>query len=182
MEPGSGPSSGKIPGDLVFAVVFLIFAAFLLSHLGDQTKWVRKAGLFAQPRFWPAVGVIGMTGFGAAQLWMTWRGWKTRPKSQRRPRERAEVLHWLRAFEYVVWFLAYVQIVGIIGYLLTTVVALPLMVWRMGYRTARWLWISAATGLGIVLLFKTFLQVKIPGGMVYEYLPDALRNFMIVYF
>ena len=41
---------------------------------------------------------------------------------------------------------------------------------------------AAFTGLGIVLVFKAALSVKIPGGAIYEYLPDTLRNFLIVNF
>lgn len=182
MEPGNDPKSGARPGDLVFAAVFMVLAAVLLSQLGEQTKWVRKAGLFAQPRFWPAVGVIGMTLFGAVHLWTARKVWRRRPKDLRARKERAEVRHWLFAFEYVAWFLIYVQAVTYLGYLLSTVVALPLLAWRLGYRTNKWLGISALTGLGIVLLFKTFLQVKIPGGAIYELLPEVARNFMIVYF
>ena len=33
-----------------------------------------------------------------------------------------------------------------------------------------------------VLVFKSMLSVKIPGGEIYEYLPAALRNFMILNF
>jgi hypothetical protein len=38
------------------------------------------------------------------------------------------------------------------------------------------------TGLFIVLIFKTFLEVKIPGGAIYEFLPNTLRSFMILNF
>ena len=34
----------------------------------------------------------------------------------------------------------------------------------------------------VVVLFKSLLQVKIPGGAVYNLLPDAARNFMTLYF
>ena len=34
----------------------------------------------------------------------------------------------------------------------------------------------------IVVIFKAFLQVKIPGGGIYEALPSALRSFMLTYF
>ena len=78
--------------------------------------------------------------------------------------------------------MVYVFAVPQIGYLLATVIFVTLMALRVGYRGPRMLGIAAATGLGIVLIFKTALSVKIPGGAVYEHLPDALRNFMIVNF
>ena len=37
-------------------------------------------------------------------------------------------------------------------------------------------------GLATVVVFKSFLSVKIPGGMIYEYLPGAIRTFFILNF
>jgi hypothetical protein len=51
----------------------------------------------------------------------------------------------------------------------------------MGYRSRLMMGISAAFAVFVVLLFKAFLSVKIPGGMVYEYLPGELRSFFILY-
>ena len=45
---------------------------------------------------------------------------------------------------------------------------------RMGYRDGRMIGAALATGLGIVLLFRTFLQVRLPGGQLYHHLPDGL--------
>ena len=56
------------------------------------------------------------------------------------------------------------------------------LAFRAGYRGPRMLCAAALTGLSIVLIFKTTLSVKIPGGAIYEYLPDIFRNFMIVNF
>ena len=44
------------------------------------------------------------------------------------------------------------------------------------------LWISAATAVLIVLLFKTLLQVKISSGAWYDLLPDSWATFMIINF
>ena len=89
---------------------------------------------------------------------------------------------WFFAIEWVLWFLAYVMVVPVLGYLPTTLVFVPLMVWRIGYRSRRMLWISAGFAFAVVVMFKTFLQVRIPGGAIYEYLPGALRSFLILNF
>ena len=96
--------------------------------------------------------------------------------------EMAEGAVWLRPFEYLVWFMAYVSAAPQIGYLAATIIFMVLMALRAGYRSAKMLIAAALTGFAIVLIFKTYLQVKIPGGAIYEALPDALRNFMIVNF
>lgn len=163
------------PGEVFFVAVFLALAVLLLSQLGVQTKFSAKGQLFAQPRFWPAVGVIGMTVFGALHL-------TTIIRKAEAARELREAVSWLRALEFLAWFMVYVLAVPRIGYLPATVAFTVLLALRMGYRRAGTLWAAAGTGLAIVVVFKTLLSVKIPGGAVYEYLPDGLRNFLILNF
>lgn len=167
--------SWPIRGQLLFALVFLAASLLLLSQLGSETKWVKRTAFFAQPRFWPAVGVGGMVLFGALHLWKL-------PRKRLVKEDFVEWRVWFLALEWVLWFMAYVLIVPIVGYLPTTVIFMPLMTWRMGYRTPFMLWISVAVGVGIVVLFKSFLEVKIPGGLLYEYLPGAVRSFFILHF
>ena len=56
------------PGDIVFAALFLALSIILLSQLVEQTAFRTGNKLAAQPRFWPAVSLIGMTGFAALHL------------------------------------------------------------------------------------------------------------------
>lgn len=163
------------PGTALFTAVMLAFSVLLLSQIGVETKFSASGKLFAQPRFWPAVGVIGMVGFGALHLASLLR-------YRQISSEVSEALTWLRALEFLVWFMVYVRAVPVIGYLPATLIFTVLLAWRMGYRSGRMLGAAAATGFGIVLVFKTLLSVKIPGGAVYEYLPDGFRNFMILNF
>lgn len=162
-------------GQPLFAIVFLVAAALLLSQLGNETKWAKGTKFFAQPRFWPAVAVGGMVLFSALHLW----------KLPRRAVRRTDVLEWIvwfKAIEYVIWFLGYVLLVPLLGYLPMTALLMVSLTYRLGYRSAKMLWIAAAFGVFVVVLFKSFLQVKIPGGAVYEYLPGALRSFFILNF
>ena len=158
----------RASGELLFAALFFALALFLLSRLSDQTRWVKGVMLFAQPAFWPGVGLAGMVLFGGFHLRACWRRDDLR-------RERGEALVWLRSVEYALWFMGYVWAVPRIGYLPASVVFAPLLAFRVGYRRPVALWSAAALGLGTVLFFKSLLGVKIPGGAVYEYLPDGLR-------
>ena len=162
------------PGEKIFVAIFVAFAVLMLTQLGAETKFSASGNFFAQPRFWPAVGVIAMAGLGVAHLAAVWSardGWDVR-----------EALVWLRPFEYLAWFMVYVQAVPTLGYLVSTILFTVLLAVRQGYRGVRTLGAAALLGLAIVLVFKTGLAVKIPGGTVYEYLPESLRNFMIVNF
>ena len=89
------------PGDLVFAIVFFLFSAFLLSQLGEQTVWKKGTKLFAQPAFWPAISLGLMTLFAAFH----WLGSAVSPRIDGR---LPEIWLWVRSLEFVAWFLLYV--------------------------------------------------------------------------
>jgi len=92
-----------------------------------------------------------------------------------------EVLTWIRSLEFAGWFLAYAAIVPILGYLPATLAFALLLVARAGYRGARtYLWAGLAA-LAIVLLFRAFLQVRLPAGAIYDHLPDGIRQVFLTY-
>ncbi|WP_319824399.1 tripartite tricarboxylate transporter TctB family protein [Thalassovita sp.] len=163
------------PGDIVFAWLFLALSVFLLSQLTEQTAYRAGGKLFAQPRFWPAVSLGGMAGFAALHLLGS-------VLSERLEGRWKEVLLWVSAIEFALWFVVYAVAVPYVGYLPATVIFALLLALRMGYRSRIMLAGAAGAALAIVLLFKTFLQVKLPGGQIYEALPDGLRQIMLTYF
>jgi hypothetical protein len=163
--------------EIVFGVASFGFALFLAANIPTQTQWAKGLDFVRQPAFWPIVAITAMTGFGALELWLCWR----RNRQVSSSGTLAEVGHWVRAAEYVAWFMAYVWLVPLAGYLPATLGFTAALTLRLGYRS--WVTIAAAllTGTATVVVFKSFLGVRIPGGAVYEYLPSALRNFMILY-
>lgn len=163
------------PGDIVFAWFVLLVALFLLSQIFDQTAFKPRGKLFAQPRFWPAVSLSLMAGFAAFHLLGSML-------SERIEGRWREVWLWVSSLEYAGWFIGYAMLVPYTGYLLTTVAFALALAWRAGYRTRGMLLSAFVSAVVIVLLFKTFLQVKLPSGLIYEYLPDGLRQIMLTYF
>lgn len=163
------------PGDLVFAWIFLLFALFLLSQLGTQAPWKPGGKTFSQPAFWPSVALWSMAGFALLHL-------VSSALSPRLAGRWREVGHWVRSLEYVGWFLAYVFVVPRLGYLPTTVLFALLLGLRAGYRSGRSFAALAAMAVAIVVIFKSLLQVRIPGGAIYEMLPPGLRSTMLTYF
>lgn len=163
------------PGDIVFAWIVLIVSVFLLSQIMEQTAWRNGSKLFAQPRFWPAVSLTGMSIFAAFHLLGS-------ALSERIEGRWREVGLWIASLEYAGWFIAYAIAVPYAGYLPTTVIFAVLLAFRVGYRSASMLGAAVLSAVVIVLLFKTMLQVKLPSGAVYEVLPDGLRQIMLTYF
>ena len=163
----------KFPGDFVFSIFLLLISLFLLSQLGSETKWIKGTKIFAQPAFWPTVSLIGMTLFAVCHFLGS-------VFSQKESDWGREVFFWATSIEYALWFLVYVWIVPYLGYLPATILLSLLLTYRIGYRRRGMFVAAAATAATIVIVFKGFLSVKIPGGMVYEYLPDGIRNFMLL--
>lgn len=165
----------RTPGDLVFAVAFVLLALGLAAALPWQAPFVAKTKLIAQPAFWPLIGVSMMVGFGIVHLMAAAR-------SPRQPGRWAEVWLWLRSVEFVGWFLAYVLIIPIIGYLPSSMLFVPLLCVRLGYRARSMLGFGVLFGAVVVLIFKTGLGVALPAGQIYSYLPEGVRSFVMVNF
>lgn len=163
------------PGDIVFAWIALVVSVFLLSQLMDQTAWRNGGKLFAQPRFWPAVSLSGMALFAALHLLGS-------ALSERIHGRWQEVWLWITSLEYAGWFIAYAVLVPYAGYLPSTILFAVALALRAGYRKIATLGIAALSAVLIVLLFKTFLKVNLPSGLIYESLPNGLRQIMLTYF
>ena len=172
-EPHVFPA-GRKPGEMLFSMLLLLLAGALLAVLPWQTTWLDGKGFAAQPRFWPALSLGGVVLF--AVLHVLFRG-----KLDRTPGRWIEGLTWIRSLEFIGWYMVYVAAIPIIGYLLATVIFCTLLAIRVGYRGATLLW-AAFFGLSVVLFFKTAMNVKIPGGAIYEFAPEGLRYILLRYF
>lgn len=96
---------------------------------------------------------------------------------------RHEFSQYLAALEFVVYFILYTMLVPVLGYLLSTVLLGTFLTYRLGYRSSVWILRSVATSFAIVLVFRSFLQIKTPAGIwLYDQLPVAMRAFMLTYF
>lgn len=102
--------------------------------------------------------------------------------SARLPGRWAEVWDWIRSLEHAGWFMAYVFTVSQQGYLAAMMGVAVMLAVRAGYRDAKVLTGVVYTGVVTSLPFNTFLQVKITSGAIPEFLPTALRSFMLTYF
>ena len=96
---------------------------------------------------------------------------------------RYELEKYVAALEYVAYFILYTLAVPILGYLVSTVGMGVYLTWRLGYRNLRWMGIGFVSSFMIVIVFRTFLQIKTPVNIwLYDQLPNAMRSFMLNYF
>jgi len=167
-------------GNLIFVILMLFIVSVFLISIPYETKWLNNIPLVKQPRFWPALCLAGMTLFSLLYSVQVWHSYKI--QADQFQSELEESLSWVRPIEFVFYFILYVWLVPLIGYLLSTLLFFSLLTIRSGYRTLSMLAISLATGFGIVVVFKSLLKVKIVSGAIYDHLPDGLSTFFMIYF
>ena len=167
-------------GDLVFAILMLFIVMALLVSIPFETKWFEGVPLVKQPRLWPTFCLVGMALFGLLYSLKIWRSYKFQLGQVQG--ELNELSSWSRPLEFVFYFVLYVWSVPLAGYLLSTLLFFSLLTIRAGYRTLLMFWVSLATGFGIVIVFKSLLQVKIASGAIYDFLPDGWATFFMIYF
>jgi len=94
-----------------------------------------------------------------------------------------ELGKYVAALEFAVYFIIYTLAVPILGYLAATLILGTFLTWRLGYRTPVWILRGLVCSFVIVLIFRTFLQIKTPVSIwLYDQLPTAMRAFMLTYF
>ncbi|NOD85303.1 tripartite tricarboxylate transporter TctB family protein [Ruegeria sp. HKCCD6119] len=162
------------PGDIVFAFLFFGFSLFLLSQIGAETQAVKRTKWFAQPALWPKIAIWGMVLFSGLHLLGSFL-------SPRIPGRLREVTFWLMSLEYVAYFLIYVVAVPWLGYLTSTMLFAALLTIRLGFRLPGAFCVALGFGAVVAVVFRALLQVNIPAGRIYEYLPDGLRAFALTY-
>ncbi|WP_461476878.1 tripartite tricarboxylate transporter TctB family protein [Pararhodobacter aggregans] len=162
--------------EIVFAVASFVVALLLAALWSTETQWIDGQPWSRQPGLWPLIAILGMLVFGTGELFAC----LIRNLRHGGGDVRAELGLWLRVGEYVLWFMAYVLVTPRLGYLPTTLVFTTVLAFRLGYRR-KVLWLAPLMGLLIVVAFKSFLAVRIPGGEVYDLLPQGLRNFLVLY-
>ena len=183
-ETGSEPTPAlfevrRRPGGVLFATASFALALFLLVRLPDQTRWFNRVDLLLQPRFWPSVVLGALTLFSGLYLMQSWLARKDPDSLDISLVPIGELLRWLRPLEFALYFVVYAASIPWLGYLLSTVLFMPLLGLRTGIRSLPGLCLLAGIGVGIVLVFKTGLEVRMPPGAVYDLFPPAVRNFLI---
>lgn len=196
-------------GDLVFSLFMAALALFFLVFFFTQTGWEDRKLPQNMARYWMdqfgvtepegrisrlgrilkqswVAPMICLSVLVPAALWNLRGAWKAQAwrKRFRQPTAMAhEVMQWLRALEYVAWFIAYTLLVPVLGYLVSTLLLGTLLPWRLGYRGLRWMGICLAASFAIVLVFRSGLQIRTPVNIwLYDQLPQRMETFMQVWF
>lgn len=196
-------------GDFEVSVIAVLIALFFLAFFSTQTGWAERKlpddlGTYLAYQFGLADidGRVTRLGRILKQSWvapllcllvfvpaallnlrasMKERAWRRRFLLPVSP--AFELTKYAAALEYVVYFIGYTLIVPILGYLVSTLILGTFLTWRLGYRSPRWIAIGLASSFAIVIVFRSFLQIKTPVSIwLYDQLPVTARAFMLTYF
>ncbi len=177
-------------GDFLFSLLMLALVLFLLWQFGVESGWnerdlpqKRVGKILKQPWIGPFICMCILVPAALFNTWSSWQKVKRNRRLRRPDRTKFEVEQWLRSFEYIAYFIAYTALMPIFGYLLSTLVFAVFLTWRLGYRSWRWIGISLASALAVVIAFRTILQIKTPVNIwLYEQFPPAVETFMKINF
>lgn len=196
-------------GDLIFSLFMAGLALFFFVFFFTQTGWEDRKLPDNLARYWTdqfgvtePEGRLSRLGRILKQSWIAplicllilvpaalwnlrsaWRAQVWRMRFKQPVGVAYELMQWLRALEYVAWFIAYTALVPVLGYLVATLLLGTALPWRLGYRGMRWMGICLAASFAIVLVFRSGLQIRTPVNIwLYDQLPQGLETFMQVWF
>lgn len=167
---------------LALSILFAVISSGLLALIGVATK-ANSKGLWTQPWLMPGVALSLLAAANIITLWREIADLRRTPPS---PQEAAEgwnaLLGWFRPLEFLAYYAAYVWAIQHAGYLLSTLVFVFFLLWRVGLRAPRW----QLAGLGLVVfmvgVFRIGLGVWMPAPELYEFFPEAVRTALIRWF
>ena len=177
---------GDLLVSLCFFLVVLILLYFFNTESGFEDRKLpqkRFGKILKQGWVTPAIGMFFLTISTSLNLWLSYRNAVKSKRLHLPNRLGKEVMHWAKALEFVAYFMIYTFVIAYLGYLVSTVLLAVALTYRLGYRSLKWISISFVTAVVIVLVFRTFLQIKTPIHVkLYEFLPQAGEAFMKTYF
>ncbi len=94
--------------DFFCAAFIVLVTLVLVSQLGSQTRWLKRADLVMQPGFFPAIGLLVM---GVPALVLSVVSFRQIRSGIELESPRIIIAGFHRCCEFAVWFLVYVYII-----------------------------------------------------------------------
>ena len=171
------------PGRMILALFFLVFGAGGLALMPFQTRTSPgDEGWFTQPWLMPLLTLTLLT---AISLIYTVRLWRDRENFRINLAGGAmvgELWMWLRSAEFFFWYVAYIWLLGVVGYGISTFLFVAGLGFRVGLRRPKWLLAALGATLAMTLLFRLGLEIWVPPAALYDALPKSIGIFLQLYF
>ena len=174
-NPATRPASAT--GQWLFSLCAFALVLFLFASIPFQTSFFDNVPWYKQPRIWPGIAIVGMLIAGIGHFF-TLRKFSEPPETLPFSKDLQLTA---KALEISLWFILYIFAVGALGYLPSSIAFALFMCWRMEYKSWRFYLYALLLAIAIVAIFKGILQVRIPGGDLYDFLPTDLQRFAKTY-
>jgi protein-S-isoprenylcysteine O-methyltransferase Ste14 len=169
---------------LALALIFAAVSLLLLALIGVATKTGQASGgWWTRPAFAPgvALGILALA--NVVTVWRDVADLRARPPTAaERAEARALIAGWLRPFEFLAYYAAYIWAVQHAGYFPSTLVFVAFLLWRVGLTAPRWWLAGLGLSLFMVSVFRAGLGVWMPAPEFYDLFPDGVRMALIRWF
>lgn len=173
----TGWSARKLPPDLP------VYLATQFGMLDPEGRIMRLGKILKQGWVAPLFCLLILLPAAAVNLHGSYRGLRRKFRQKVPWRWTYEMGQWIRALEFIVYFVLYTVAVPIIGYLFSTLLMGSFLTLRLGYRGWRWAGIALVSSFAIVLLFRSLLQIRTPVNIwLYNQMPDSVALFFKTWF
>ena len=173
----TGWSTRKLPSDM------LAYLAAQFGMLDPEGRVMRLGKILKQGWVAPLICLLILLPAAAINLHGSYRSLQRKFRQKVPWRWTYEMGQWIRALEFIVYFVLYTVAVPILGYLVSTLLMGSFLTVRLGYRGWRWVGIALASSFAIVLLFRSLLQIRTPVNIwLYNQMPDSVALFFKTWF
>ena len=169
---------------LLLNLIFAAVSVALLALIFVATKQgAANAGWWTRPALAPGVALSLLLLANGLSLWRAFADLRANPASAEEWADaRAKVIGWLRPFEFLAYFAAYLWAIHHLGYLAATLGFVLWLLVRVGLRSARWLLAGVALVTALILIFRIGLGVWMPAPALYDLFPEGVRAVLIRWF
>lgn len=173
----------SLPGRPLLALFFAVFGVGGLALLPFQTRIAPgDEGWFTQPWLMPLL-TLGLLGAVSLIYVVTlWRNGEFAREKMSGAALAGEAWIWLKSAEFFAWYVAYILLLGLIGYGFSTFLFIACLSLRVGLRQPKWLLAALGATLAMVLLFRFGLEIWVPPADLYDMLPKSVAVFLQRYF
>ncbi|MDZ4095390.1 MAG: tripartite tricarboxylate transporter TctB family protein [Paracoccaceae bacterium] len=169
---------------LVLTLIFSLIAVALLALIGQATRWgPANGGWWTRPALAPGIALLGLVFANLVTLWRELADLRANPST---PAERADardrIAGWLKPLEFLGYFSGYLWALPHLGYFLSTLGFILLLMVRVRLTSRKWLMTGVLAALALTGVFRMGLNVWMPVPEFYGWFPDTLRHTLTRWF
>lgn len=169
---------------LALALIFAAVSVVLLALIGVATRHGQASGgWWTRPAFFPGVALGLLVLMNLVTVWRDIADLRANPPdAAEKAAARRLVLRWLRPFEFLAYYAAYIWLIQHMGYFPSTLAFVMFLLWRVGLTAPKWLLAGFGLSLFMIGVFRAGLGVWMPAPDLYDLFPDHVRMVLLRWF